>query len=117
MFGYLFSPLAWLMGIDAAYLLPAGQVIGEKTILNEFYAYLTLGKLKTDGVLPDSRTVVILTYALCGFSNFSSIGILIGGIGALAPNRRDDLARLGLRAMIAGTMANLMSATIVGMLL
>src|SRR5687768_12545288 len=98
--GVLFAPLAWLMGIDAGSLTLSGQVIGEKTILNEFFAYGTLGKLIESGQLPDPRAQVILTYALCGFANIASIGILIGGIGVLAPNQRPILAQLGVKALI-----------------
>jgi concentrative nucleoside transporter, CNT family len=111
--GWLFAPVAWLIGVpwrDAAVI---GNLLGTRMVLNEFVAFAQLGTLK--GL--DPRTFTIATFALCGFANFSSIGIQIGGIGALAPNRRDDLARLGLRAMLAGTMANLMSASIAGMLL
>lgn len=115
-FGLVFAPLAWLMGIDAGQLLVAGQVIGEKTILNEFYAYGTLAKLKDTGVLTDQRAQVILTYALCGFSNIASIGILIGGIGALAPNQRPTLARLGLKALLGGSIACFLTACVAAML-
>ncbi len=115
-FGYLFSPLAWLMGVDHGSLLYAGQVIGEKTILNEFYAYTTLGHLKAAGALTDPRAVVILTYALCGFSNISSIGIQIGGISALAPSQRSNLALLGVKALIGGSIACFLTACVAAML-
>ena len=114
-FGLLFAPLAWLMGIDDQ-LLVAGQIIGEKTILNEFYAYNTLAKLKDAGVLTDTRAQVILTYALCGFSNVASIGIQIGGIGALAPNQRSTLAQLGLKALLGGSIACFLTACVAAML-
>ena len=91
-----------------------GNLLGTRMALNEFIAYSNLGQLKA---VLDPRSFTIATFALCGFANFSSIGIQIGGIGALAPNRRHDLARLGLRAMLAGTLANFMTATIAGMLL
>ena len=115
--GIVFAPLAWLMGIDYGQLMISGQIIGEKTILNEFYAYGTLAKLKDSGALSDVRTQIILTYALCGFSNIASIGIQIGGIGAIAPDRRHDLARLGGRALFAGFLATLLNASIAGMLI
>jgi len=114
--GLVFAPLAWLMGIDGSNLMVAGQIIGEKTILNEFYAYGTLGRLKESGVLTDVRTQVILTYALCGFSNIASIGILIGGIGALAPNQRPVLAQLGLKALLGGSIACFLTACVAAML-
>lgn len=115
--GVLFAPLAWLMGIDVGSLTLAGQVIGEKTILNEFYAYGTLGKLILAGQLPDVRAQVILTYALCGFANIASIGILIGGIGTLAPNQRPTLARLGVKALIGGSLCCFIGASIAGILI
>jgi CNT family concentrative nucleoside transporter len=115
-FGYLFAPLAWLMGVDSGSLLYAGQVIGEKTILNEFYAYTTLGRLKAAGAITDQRAIIILTYALCGFSNISSIGIQIGGIGALAPNQRPTLAQLGVKALIGGSIACFLTACVAAML-
>ena len=93
-----------------------GNLLGTRMVLNEFVAYAALGDLIKQHVL-DPKSVTIATFALCGFANFSSIGIQIGGIGALAPNRRHDLTRLGLRAMFAGTLANFMTATIAGFLL
>lgn len=115
--GIVFAPLAWLMGIDHGSLTIAGQVIGEKTILNEFYAYGTLGKNILGGLLPDSRAQVILTYALCGFANIASIGILIGGIAVLAPNQRSTLAQLGVKALIGGSLCCFIGASIAGMLI
>ncbi|PTY02516.1 Na+ dependent nucleoside transporter [Opitutaceae bacterium EW11] len=115
-FGLLFAPLAWLMGVDSHSLTAAGQVIGEKTILNEFYAYTTLAKMKTSGVLPNIRDQVILTYALCGFSNIASIGIQVGGIGALAPEKRSELAQLGWRALLGGSIACFLTACVAAML-
>ena len=114
--GVAFAPLAWLMGVDYGSLTLAGQVIGEKTILNEFYAYGTLGKLKDAGLLPDVRAQVILTYALCGFSNIASIGIQVGGISVLAPNQRSTLARLGVKSLIGGSLCCFLGASIAGML-
>lgn len=114
--GVLFAPLAWLMGVDSGHLMIAGQIIGEKTVLNEFYAYGTLAKVRESGALPDLRAQIILTYALCGFSNLASIGIQIGGIGALAPNQRSTLARIGLKAMIGGSLACFLTACVAAML-
>jgi CNT family concentrative nucleoside transporter len=113
-FGWVFSPIAWSMGVPWRDASVVGNLLGTRMAINEFVAYSQLGPLK--GSL-DPKSFTIATYALCGFANFSSIGIQIGGIGALAPNRRHDLARLGLRAMFAGTLANFMTATIAGILL
>ena len=114
--GYLFAPLAWIIGIELNDIVLAGQLLGEKTVINEFIAYLSLKDIIASGgdELIQKRTIVILTYALCGFSNFASIGIQIGGIGSIAPNQRSTLARLGLRSLIGGTLACLMTATIAG---
>ena len=112
-FGTLFAPIAWLIGIPWHDCPVIGNLLGTRMILNELVAFSMLGPQKT---VLDPRSFTIATFALCGFANLSSIGIQIGGIGALAPNRKGDLARLGLRAMLAGTMANLMSASIAGML-
>ncbi|MDC1395366.1 Na+ dependent nucleoside transporter, partial [Bacteroidia bacterium] len=116
--GYIFAPLAWVIGIDAQDMVLSGQLLGEKTVINEFIAYLSLkGMIATEGApMLQQRSIVILTYALCGFSNFASIGIQIGGISSLAPNQRGTLAKLGMRALIGGTLACLMTATIAGML-
>ena len=113
-FGYLFWPIAWVIGIPVHDCAAVGNLLGIRMVLNELVAFSQLGDQKA---LLEPRTVTIATFALCGFANLSSIGIQIGGIGALAPNKRGELARLGFRAMIAGTMANLMSASIAGMLL
>ena len=113
-FGWVFAPIAWCMGVPWRDAPTIGNLLGTRMALNEFVAYAQLGPLKAS---LDPKSFVICTYALCGFANFSSIGIQIGGIGALAPNRRHDLARLGLRAMLAGTLANFMTATIAGFLL
>jgi concentrative nucleoside transporter, CNT family len=113
-FGWVFAPVAWSMGVPWRDAPVIGNLLGTRMVLNEFVAYSQLGPLK--GTL-DPKSFTIATFALCGFANFSSIGIQIGGIGALAPNRRHDLARLGLRAMFAGTLANFMTATIAGFLL
>jgi concentrative nucleoside transporter, CNT family len=113
-FGWVFAPIAWLIGIPWHDCRTIGNLLGLRTVTNELIAFQRLGPMK-DSL--DPRSFTIATFALCGFANFSSIGIQIGGIGALAPNRKADLARLGIRAMLAGTMANLMSASIVGIML
>jgi len=112
--GVLFAPIAWVIGVPWHDCRLIGNLLGVRMVLNELVAFSMLGPQK--GLL-DPRSFTIATFALCGFANFSSIGIQMGGIGALAPNKRGDLARLGIRAMLAGTMANLMSASIAGMLL
>jgi len=112
--GWVFAPIAWALGVPWRDSQTIGSLLGTRMVLNEFVAYSQLGTLK--GAL-DPRSFTIATFALCGFANFSSIGIQLGGIGALAPSRRQDLARLGVRAMIAGTLANFVTATIAGALL
>jgi CNT family concentrative nucleoside transporter len=113
-FGWLFSPIAWVIGIPWQDCHTIGNLLGLRMVTNELVAFQRLGPLK-DAL--DPRSFTIATFALCGFANFSSIGIQIGGIGALAPNKKADLARLGIRAMLTGTMANLMSASIVGIMM
>ncbi len=115
--GNLFAPVAWLIGVPAADITTVGQLLGEKTILNEFYAYGSLSTLKASGAITNYRSIVIATYALCGFANFASIGIQIGGIGVLAPGQRGTLAAFGIKALIGGTVAALLTATIAGMLI
>jgi CNT family concentrative nucleoside transporter len=113
-FGWVFAPIAWAMGVPWRDAPTIGNLLGTRMALNEFVAYSQLGPLKP---VLDPKSFTIATFALCGFANFSSIGMQIGGIGGLAPERRHDLARLGLRAMFAGTLANFMTATIAGFLL
>jgi concentrative nucleoside transporter, CNT family len=113
-FGVIFAPVAWLIGVPWRDCLAVGDLLGTRMVLNELVAFTRLGAERT---AMDPRSFTIATFALCGFANFSSIGIQIGGLSALAPGRRHDLAKLGFRAMMAGTMANLMSASIVGILL
>jgi CNT family concentrative nucleoside transporter len=113
-FGVLFAPIAWVIGIPWHDCGVIGNLLGTRMVLNELVAFSMLGPMRT---ALDPRSFTIATFALCGFANLSSIGIQIGGIGALAPNKKSELARLGIRAMLAGTMANLMSASIAGMLL
>ena len=118
--GYLLSPIAWLIGVPWQDANVVGGLIGQKIVLNEFVAYLQLADIvngKTPGVVLTDQGKLIATYALCGFANFSSIAIQIGGIGGLAPERRQDLARFGLRAVLGGTIATLMTATIAGVLI
>jgi CNT family concentrative nucleoside transporter len=113
-FGYAFAPVAWLLGVTYNDCQSIGNLLGTRLVLNEFIAFQQLGPMRPQ---LDPRSFTIATYALCGFANFSSIAIQIGGIGALAPSRKSDLARMGLKAVAAGTMANFMSACIAGMLL
>lgn len=115
-FGVVYAPVAWLIGIDYGHLLQAGQLLGTRTVLNEFVSFLQLGQMKANGTLTDPRTVIILTYAMCGFANIVSIGIQIGGIGSLAPNQRPNLAALGVKAMIGGTIACYLSACVASIL-
>jgi len=115
--GNLFAPVAWIIGVPAADIVTVGQLLGEKTILNEFFAYASLSDLKNSGLLTSNRSIVIATYSLCGFANFASIGIQIGGIGGLAPSQQSNLAKFGIKALIGGTVAALMTATIAGMLI
>ena len=112
--GWFNAPFAWLMGAPWKDCRLFGQILGERIVLNEFIGYLTLTKQKA---ALDDRTYILATYALCGFANFSSIAIQIGGIGALAPERRSDLARLGLRAMVGGLLACYLTATIAGIII
>ena len=113
--GYVMQPIAWLMGVSWEQAQHVGQLLGVKTIINEFVAYLQLGGMLSEGQVT-GRSAVIATYALCGFANFGSIAIQIGGIGGIAPTRKGDLAKIGLRAMIGGTIAAMMTATVAGIL-
>lgn len=112
--GYLFAPIAYIIGVPSSEMLQAGSFIGQKIVVNEFFAYVNFIEVKD--TLSQS-TQAIITFALCGFANLSSIAILLGGIGSMAPNRRHDIAKLGMKAMIAATLANLMSAAIAGVFL
>jgi len=117
LFGYILSPIAWLIGVPWSDANTVGSLIGQKVVINEFVAYLQLAEiLKPGGVELTKQGALVATYALCGFANFSSIAIQIGGIGGLAPERRSDLARLGLRAVLGGSIATFMTATIAGVL-
>ena len=116
--GYVFQPLAWVIGVPwGAEAQVAGSLIGQKLVVNEFVAYVDFANyLKPEAaVVLSEKTIAIITFALCGFANLSSIAILIGGLGAMAPNRRSDVARMGLKAVAAGTLSNLMSAAIAGL--
>jgi CNT family concentrative nucleoside transporter len=113
--GYLLSPISWVIGVPWHDAVKVGSLIGEKIVINEFIAYLDLGKMVHMGELSE-KARIISTYALCGFANFSSIAIQIGGIGGIAPNRRKDLARYGLKAVLGGSLATFMTATIAGFL-
>jgi CNT family concentrative nucleoside transporter len=123
--GWIFSPLAWVIGVPWSEANVAGSFIGQKLIINEFVAYMNFGEyLKDDAVVAaaglqviSDHTKAIISFALCGFANLSSIAILIGGLGSMAPSRRHDIAQLGLKAVVAGTLSNLMSATIAGVFL
>jgi CNT family concentrative nucleoside transporter len=105
------------MGVCKEDMFLVGQLLGEKTILNEFVAYSSLGEMKKAGVFFEEKSIIMATYILCGFANFASIGIQIGGIGSLAPNKKGILAKYGFKALIGGTLASLFTAVIVGMLL
>ena len=116
-FGWVLSPLAWLMGVPWADAMEVGSLMGIKTVINDFVAYLQLAGTLGAGSTMSPRAVIICTYALLGFANFATIAILIGGIGGIAPERRGDLSRLGLRAMVGGNLAAFMSASLAGMIL
>jgi CNT family concentrative nucleoside transporter len=115
--GLILAPLAWFMGVPWVDAVTVGSLLGIKTVVNEFVAYLELSSLLQQAGTLQPRSVIISIYALSGFANFSSIAIQIGGISGLAPSRRHDLSRVGLRAMVAGSLAAFMTATIAGMLL
>lgn len=116
LFGMVGAPFAWLMGVDGGELLVSGRLLGEKVVLNEFIAYVSMAQMQADGSLVDDRTRIIMTYALCGFSNIVSIGIQVGALGAMAPERRGELAQLGWRALLGGNLACFTTACIAGML-
>lgn len=112
--GYLFAPVAFIIGVPSSEMLQAGSFIGQKIVVNEFFAYVNFAEIKHT---LSTSTQAIITFALCGFANLASIAILLGGIGSMAPNRRHDIAKLGMKAMFAATLANLMSAAIAGVFL
>jgi CNT family concentrative nucleoside transporter len=115
--GLLFSPLAWTMGVESGDVRAVGSLLGEKLVATEFVAYASLSEIMKSPTPVSLRSEIIAAYALCGFANFGSIAIQLGGIGGIAPTRRHDLARLGLRAMIGGAMASFMTACIAGMMI
>lgn len=115
--GYGLAPLMWLIGVNSADIALVGQILGEKIIMTEFIGYISLSDLKEANAFSDPKSIIMGTYMLCGFANFASIGIQIGGIGSLAPNQRILLSKFGLRALLAGTLASLLSATIIGVIL
>lgn len=115
--GYAFAPVMWLIGVVSEDITLVGRLLGEKLIASEFVGYESLASLKRDGAFASTKSIIMSTYMLCGFANFASIGIQIGGIGSLAPAKRVLLSQLGLRALLGGTLASLLSATIVGMML
>lgn len=115
--GYIFAPLMWLIGVAKEDMTVVGRLLGEKLILTEFIGYISLSDLKATGGLVYDKSIIMATYMLCGFANFASIGIQIGGIGSLAPNQRVLLSKFGMRALLAGTLASLLSATIIGAIL
>lgn len=110
--GYIMSPVAWLIGIPWPEALTAGSLMGTKTILNEFIAYIDLSKLPDGALSPRSK--IIMTYALCRFANFGSVGMMIGGMGSMVPERRDEIVSLGIKSIIAETLATCMTGAIVG---
>ncbi len=115
--GYIFAPVMWLIGVNAQDITLVGRLLGEKVIMTEFIGYVSLAEMKEAGVFTDSKSIIMATYMLCGFANFASIGIQIGGIGSLVPEKRVLLSRYGMRALLGGTIASLLSATIVGALI
>lgn len=115
--GYAFAPVMWLIGVSIDDVALAGQLLGEKLILTEFIGYVSLSELKTAGAFTEYKTIIMATYMLCGFANFASIGIQIGGIGSLAPGKRKLLSEFGVKALLGGTLASLLSATIIGMII
>ena len=115
--GYAISPLMWLIGIAPQDMIHAGSLLGQKIIMTEFIGYVDLANLKAAGAFAQTKSVIMCTYFLCGFANFASIGIQIGGIGGLTPKNKPLLAQFGMRALLAGTLASLLSATVVGMII
>lgn len=115
--GYILAPLMWLIGVDSNDIIMLGQLLGEKLILTEFIGYVSLADLKETARLTNPKSIIMATYMLCGFANFASIGIQIGGIGSLAPGKRVLLSEFGMRALLGGTLASLLSATLIGIIL
>jgi CNT family concentrative nucleoside transporter len=115
--GYILAPLMWLIGVETNDIIMLGQLLGEKLILTEFIGYVSLSDLKETARLTNPKSIIMATYMLCGFANFASIGIQIGGIGSLAPGKRVLLSQYGMRALLGGTLASLLSATLIGIIL
>ncbi len=115
--GYAFAPLMWLIGVGGEDITLVGRLLGEKIIMSEFIGYMSLAELKASGIFTEQKSIIMATYMLCGFANFASIGIQIGGIGSLAPSQRKQLSKFGLRALLGGTIASLLSATMVGIIM
>ena len=115
--GFLFSPIAWLIGVDSRDIQLVGQLLGEKLVLNEFVAYSHLGEFKQESKLTNERSIILASYALCGFANFASVGIQVAGIAILAPSQRSNLTKLGWTALLAGTVACLLSASVVNLVI
>ncbi|MDD4150262.1 MAG: nucleoside transporter C-terminal domain-containing protein [Bacteroidales bacterium] len=115
--GYAFAPLMWLIGVGGEDITFVGRLLGEKLIMSEFIGYMSLAELKSSGVFTEQKSIIMATYMLCGFANFASIGIQIGGIGSLAPSQRTQLSKFGIKALIGGTLASLLSATMVGIIM
>ena len=113
--GYVMAPIVWLMGVPWSEAMTAGALMGTKTVLNEFIAYLELAAL-APGTL-STRSMIIMMYALCGFANFGSLGIMIGGLGSMAPERKDEVVALGMKSIVAGTLATCMTGAVVGVLI
>jgi CNT family concentrative nucleoside transporter len=114
--GNIFRVFAYMMGVDWTETLQVGSLLGQKTVINEFVAYLDLAGMKAEGMLND-KSLIIATFSLCGFSNFSSIAIQIGGIGGMAPNRQGDISKLGMRALLGASLATMLTGTLAGVLL
>lgn len=115
--GYAFAPLMWLIGVGGEDITLVGRLLGEKLIMSEFIGYISLAELKASGIFAEQKSIIMATYMLCGFANFASIGIQIGGIGSLAPNQRKQLSKFGMRALLGGSLASLLSATMVGIIM
>jgi CNT family concentrative nucleoside transporter len=115
--GYVFAPVMWIIGVASEDITLVGRLLGEKIVLTEFIGYVSLSELRSAGSFSNPKSIIMATYMLCGFANVASIGIQIGGIGSLAPNQRVLLSRFGIRALLGGTLASLLSATLVGMIL
>jgi CNT family concentrative nucleoside transporter len=114
MLGYIMAPVCWLMGLPWSQAITAGSLMGTKTVLNELIAYVDLSKLSVDALDPRSR--LIMLYAMCGFANFGSLGIMVGGLGTMAPERRGEINSLGLKSIVSGTLTTCLMGAIVGVL-